>query len=103
MALWRVCAAVTAPAIGFGPGTNCARHIEAARRPSDQRESQNFHGATFLGWRPRQRHSLTVTIVRRRSFKAGRRLAVERTRGFLINLEARDPGNGVKSRKLAGR
>jgi hypothetical protein len=40
---------------------------------SDQRESreENFHGATFLEWRLRRRHSLTVTIVRRRATRFG--------------------------------
>ena len=36
--LGRVCAAVTVPAIGFGPGTNWARHVEAARRTRVNKE-----------------------------------------------------------------
>jgi hypothetical protein len=36
--LWRVCAVVTGPAIGFGPGTNWARPVDAVRRARITRE-----------------------------------------------------------------
>jgi hypothetical protein len=41
-----------------------SRGRRSEKSESDHREIPNVHGATFLGWRLRQRHSLTVTIVR---------------------------------------
>jgi len=84
---------VTVTAIGFGPGTNCARHIGAARRArTTQEKSRNFHGATFLGWRLRRRHLLTVTIVRRRATRFALQYGVNR------NCRRANPGNRPLSR-----
>ena len=69
---------------GAGDWVRAGHELGSPRRrseksESDQRESQDFHSATFLGWRLRRRHSLTVTIVRQRATRLGLRHGLTET------------------------